>query len=406
MRRTLPAAAALALTATITALLPTVSAHAQTGSPAAQPVQAAASAVTPGVPAAEGHELPAPTGRLPTGVTTLHLTDRDRPDPWVPEERRELMVSLWYPAVLPSAIRAPYMSEAESKVYVESILRDMNGGELPADPPLPMDLFHTVRTHSTVDALPLPTPRGLPLVILSPGFGMPRATLTGLAEELASRGYAVAAVGHNHEAHGTGLPDRTTDCVPCARPDFPKVGAVRAEDVSFVLDELTARGRTPGRGVRLDAGRVAMVGHSAGGFSTIPAMLRDARIKAAVDMDGNFHFPNDTPLDRPLLLLGRPSHVPGGPDTSWDRDWPEFTGWKRWLTVDATAHLSFTDMAPLGKSVGIPMQPMDGDRADRVVRAYVGAFLDTHLRGRPSALLDGPDPRFPEVRFHRSEGAS
>ncbi|WP_405851395.1 alpha/beta hydrolase [Streptomyces sp. NBC_00090] len=343
--------------------------------------------------------LPEPTGRHPVGLTTLHLRDESRADPWVPSVDRELMVSLWYPAAKPSAAPAPYMTAAESAEYTASTGLG-----------LPPDLFTTVTTHATLGAEPVRLRGGLPLVVLSPGFGMPRATLSGLAEELASRGYTVAGIGHNYEAHGIGFPDgRTTPCVACENPDFPRVGAVRAEDVSFVLDELTGKftgeppaGRTPGkRGPLIDERRIAMVGHSAGGFSTIPAMLGDARIRAAVNMDGNFRFPNDTPLNRPVLMLGKPSHVPGGQDPSWDETWSELTGWKRWLSVDGTDHLSFTDLAPLAKQLGRPLQELDGDRVDTLTRAYVGAFVDTHLRGRDARLLDGPSARFPEVRFHQ-----
>ncbi|MFL6055280.1 MAG: hypothetical protein ACJ72W_20610 [Actinoallomurus sp.] len=42
--------------------------------------------------------LPAPTGPYAVGATSLHLVDRSRPDPWRPAERRELMVSVFYPA--------------------------------------------------------------------------------------------------------------------------------------------------------------------------------------------------------------------------------------------------------------------------------------------------------------------
>ena len=43
--------------------------------------------------------LPAPTGDLSVGTTSLHLVDTSRPDPWVPNVPfRELMVQLWYPA--------------------------------------------------------------------------------------------------------------------------------------------------------------------------------------------------------------------------------------------------------------------------------------------------------------------
>ncbi|MDV5143512.1 alpha/beta hydrolase [Streptomyces sp. SBC-4] len=338
--------------------------------------------------------LPAPSGAQPIGSTTVHLEDEGRADPWVPSEDRQLMVSLWYPAAKPSSTPAPYMTAAESREYAA-------GTGLG----LPPDLFTSVTTHATADAEPVRRRGELPLVVLSPGFGLPRATLSGLAEELASRGYVVAGIGHNYEAHGISFPDgRTTPCVACENTDFPRVGAVRAEDVSFVLDELTGDrlgGRTAGKvGALVDEDRVAVVGHSAGGFSTIPAMLRDARITAGVNMDGNFRFPNDTPLDRPVLMLGKPSHVPGGQDPTWDETWHELTGWKRWLSVDRTEHLSFTDLAPLARQLGTPLQDLDGARVDAVTRAYVVAFVDTHLRGRYVPMLDGPSARFPEVRFH------
>jgi dienelactone hydrolase len=331
--------------------------------------------------------LPEPGGDHPIGMVTLHLEDRDRVDPWMPDEHRELMVSVWYPARKPSGTPSTYMTAAESRMYLEA-----------ADIPVPPDLLNTVVTHSTVGAKPAPTHTARPLVLLSPGFGMPRATLTGLAEELASRGYIVAGIGHNHEADGITFPDgHTTGCVICANPDYAKVGAVRAADVSFVLDELT--GRSPAW--RIDTDRIAMIGHSAGGYSTIPAMLSDKRITAAVNMDGNFRYPNDTPLNRPMLMLGKPSHMPGGPDPTWDETWSELTGWKRWLSVDGMEHLSFTDVAPLAKQLDIPTQPLDGERCDAITRAYATAFADRHLRGRDQPLLDTPSAQYPEVRFHQ-----
>ncbi|MET9433076.1 alpha/beta hydrolase [Streptomyces sp. NPDC006551] len=334
--------------------------------------------------------LPEPTGNHPVGMTTMHLEDEGRADPWVPTEDRELMVSLWYPATKPSRTPASYMTTAESRKYGESTGLG-----------LPPDLFATVATHATVEAEPVRVRGGLPLVVLSPGFGMPRATLSGLAEELAGRGYAVAGIGHNFEAHGTTFPDgHTTACVACENTDFPRVGAVRAQDVSFVLDELTGEHSAWKGGALIDKGRIAMVGHSAGGFSTIPAMLRDPRVKAGANMDGNFRFPNDAPLNRPVLMLGKPSHVPGGQDPTWDQTWHELTGWKRWVSVDDTEHLSFTDLAPLAKQLGSPLQQLDGDRVDTITRSYVAAFLDTHLRGRNAPLLDGPSVQHPEVRFH------
>lgn len=346
---------------------------------------------TAGQPPLVRLELPRPTGSDPIGLTTIHLTDERRADPWVPTGKRELMVSLWYPARRPTDVPAAYMTAAESTTYITAT-------GYPLDP----KILSTVVTHATTGAPAVSTRAGLPLVVLSPGFGMPRATLSGIAEELACRGYAVAGIGHNYEADGISFPDGHTTGCEASNSEFPKLGAVRAVDVSFVIDELTRRRGELRSGVRIDASRIAMVGHSAGGFSTVPAMLRDPRIRAGLNIDGNFHFPNDTPLHRPYLMLGKQSHVPGA-ERTWDDTWRELTGWKRWLSVDGMEHLSFTDVAPLGKQAGIALQELDGDRAAVLTRAYVAAFADTQLRGRPAPLLDGPSELHPEVRFHRPE---
>jgi hypothetical protein len=89
--------------------------------------------------------LPEPTGPCPVGVTSLHLTDASRPDPWAPGvTARELMVSLWYPAVLPGGEPAQYMTPAESELQLNS--RGITG--------VPADALSTTRTNAAVDAAP------------------------------------------------------------------------------------------------------------------------------------------------------------------------------------------------------------------------------------------------------------
>lgn len=47
-----------------------------------------------------GVRLSEPSGRHAIGTVSLHLVDRSRADPWVAATSyRELMVSVWYPAV-------------------------------------------------------------------------------------------------------------------------------------------------------------------------------------------------------------------------------------------------------------------------------------------------------------------
>jgi hypothetical protein len=73
---------------------------------------------------------------------------------------------------------------------------------------------------------------------------------------------------------------------------------------------------------------------------------------------------------------------------------------KRWLVVAGAVHASFTDLALLADQTGIDTGAgLSGARSLDITRAYVRAFFDQHLRGRPQALLDQPSPRYPEVTF-------
>jgi dienelactone hydrolase len=366
-----------------------------------------------GAPAGQGPalRLPEPTGPCPAGTTSLHLTDTSRPDPWAAGAvARELMVSLWYPAVPSEGRRAPYMTPAESELQLAS--RSITG--------IPPDALSTVGTNAVSNAPPAGQQRSLPLVVLSPGFTSSRSTLTALAEDLASHGYVVAGIDHTYESHATAFPDgRVTTCLAREAPrrDRGEVAAGRAADVSFVLGELTGAHRAwPGAGL-IDPSRVAMAGHSAGGAAAIAAMLADPRIRAGIDMDGSTAAPiPDEGLARPFLFLGKQSnYTPGnggavttlldwklrrGAVITWERDWELLTGWKRWLVVAGAVHASFTDLALLADQVGIDIGAgLSGARSLDITRAYVRAFVDQHLRGMPQALLDQPSPRYPEVTF-------
>ena len=74
------------------------------------------------VPAGRGPApyLPEPTGPNLVGTVSVWLTDTSRPDPWVSGvNARELMVSLWYPAVPSDGRRARYMTPVESELQLE-----------------------------------------------------------------------------------------------------------------------------------------------------------------------------------------------------------------------------------------------------------------------------------------------
>ncbi|MDF2706356.1 MAG: hypothetical protein K0R62_2008 [Nonomuraea muscovyensis] len=336
--------------------------------------------------------LPAPTTGRPVGSDTLHLVDPGRPDPWVPDfGDRQLVVSVWYPAAEASGSPAPYMTAAESAAVLAPFTN------------VPPDALAKTRTHARTGAPPAAPKRGLPLVLVSPGHAFPRATMTSLGEELAGRGYLVAAVGHTHESVATTLPDgRTVGCVTCQKKMTPEWGATitasRVKDMRFVLDELLE-----GRWGRLvDRSRIGMAGFSLGGNTVSQVMAADRRVRAGINLDGSLmpRTPAE-PVRRPYLMLGtEANHTPAG-DESWPEFWPHVRGWKRWLTVSGTNHASFTDYAVLQAQVGLPAQELDGERAIAVTRTYVRSFFDRHLLRERRPLLDGPSRAYPEVRFWR-----
>ncbi|MEU6432304.1 alpha/beta hydrolase [Microbispora sp. NPDC046973] len=363
----------------------------------APPRTVAAAATAPSAAPTGAATLPAPTGPHPVGATTLYLKDTSRPDPWVPEVKaRDLMVTLWYPAQAGEGRRAPYMTAKESELTLKG--KNVTG--------VPYDALSRTRTNAFDGARPAGRKGGLPLVVLSPGFTMPRSTLTALAEELASRGYVVAGVDHTYENYATTFPDgRVAECVACDSDTDPgfgtKVAGVRAADVSFVLDRLTGPDATWEGSSLIDPHEIAMAGQSIGGAGAVAAMLKDTRVRAGIDMDGTTYarIPKGG-LSRPFLFMGSAGHRPAGRDNSWDRDWRLLTGWKRWLVLPGADHQSFTDVPLLAGALGIAVPgDLSAARAVEITRAYVGAFLDRHLRHEPQPLLDEPSPRYPEVRF-------
>ncbi|MFJ6618667.1 alpha/beta hydrolase family protein [Kitasatospora sp. NPDC091335] len=344
-------------------------------------------------------DLPAPTVGRPVGTTTLHLVDRDRPDPFAPVPApRELMVQFWYPARgTAGRPRAPYITPRVAAAIEQN---------LPLDPGTLTRVRPTARAGAPVH------PGPLPLLLLGHGRTGGRSNCTALAEELAAHGYLVASVDHTYDAAAVEFPDGrlVRSVLPENPPDWDAAEreeiAVRVADLRFVTGELTGC-RLP---FRVDPDRIGVLGHSMGGATAAEALRQDPRLRIGLDLDGGL-FGSPVPelgLDRPFLLLtALDDH-----DT-WQRWREHHHAWGRQLRTLGAGHLSFTDLPhtaapghladhlPAGAYASL-LGTIAPARATALTRAYVLAFADRFLRDRPAPLLDGPSPRHPEIEFHWS----
>jgi predicted dienelactone hydrolase len=113
-------------------------------------------------------------------------------------------------------------------------------------------------------ARPAPSGTGYPLVIVPHGYSNDPDAMTWLTENLASKGYVVAAIRHDDPP----ITDRTLFAQPLMR---------RPLDIAFVAQSLQS---TLGAERLIDPARTALIGYSMGGYGVLTAA------GATLDPDG------------------------------------------------------------------------------------------------------------------------
>ncbi|NNH71383.1 hypothetical protein HLB23_16180 [Nocardia uniformis] len=331
---------------------------------------------SPAVPPVVTISLPHVTGDMPVGVTDVHLLDPDRPDPWNADQRRELMVRIWYPATDSDTEPAePWIAPGALQAQISDL----------AGLGIAQGAYIFGPGHSRHDAPVRTTDGPFPALLFSPGMGDPAGLSTAQAEDLASHGYLVAAINHTYEAFAVRFPDGRAErtVVPLDSP--PEMLSdvllpVRVADTRFVLDQLTeiTKGtRTIGGAVDLMGGvdltRVGMFGHSLGGATTAQAMYDDPRIRAGVNLDGPLlgSVVADG-LDRPLLMLGNDNPRWLNRE-NWEPVWPNSSGVKIPLRLSGTEHMSFNDVGLI-----LPQLTANGLLPTATTQSIVGGVDPAH----------------------------
>ncbi|MBZ0289047.1 MAG: hypothetical protein K8I30_15620 [Anaerolineae bacterium] len=383
--------------------------------------------------------FPPLTGQYPVGKVDYYLHDESRPEIFseAPDDLRELMVTIYYPADVPEGVSPAPFTEGALKTAVADVLR------------LPGFFQDTVRPQSFTNVAIASDTARFPVLIFSPGMGFMPLLYTPTLEEVASQGYIVVALSHPYSTSATVFPDgrviKSTaefgsralsqiTATAANEDEFAavvnRIGDVWAGDIRFTLDQLERmNAEDPFLTGRLDLSRVGVFGHSMGGGAAVEALHDDQRFLAAINMDGTLVGDSAWEgINRPVMLMLSDEQVSLTTDTliqaGATAENAEFIVTRGKMTVqtvyengapgylfvlDGSKHVTYTSGSALAAALafGAPADAfgsIPAERANHIINAYIVSFFDQHLNGEAAPLLAAPSSAYPEVTFESRGG--
>lgn len=357
--------------------------------------------------------LPAPTGPFAIGTRVLHLVDKSRSDTAFASGHRELMIQAWYPTDVQNGAHAPYRRRAETTLL--------------------SSYMAVLKSHSFLDVAFARKNAPHPLLLFNPAWGGQRTQNTYMVEELASHGFIVVAIDHTHNSIPIAFPDGQVLNLSDPQGVHDPVTSVlqeqvayydhelkqQADDDLFVLDEVLKQNADPASPWfgTIDTARIGDLGHSFGGAVAVEAAFRDARIRAALNLDGwNFGELGNAPLRKPLMLMYEDSAPPTGafrvahdpavvrvPLDTWDaqnvqRTLIESGGYM--LSIRGASHFNYADRglySPIRKLT--EAGPIKPERVHTIANRYTLAFFSEVLNGVRQPILHQAGSPYAEVTF-------
>jgi dienelactone hydrolase len=334
-------------------------------------------------------EIPAPGGAFVVSQTIFRWVDTSRPEVLTadPNDFREVVAMVWYPAEPGTGVKAGYFPHLAS-------LSDamIQSGEVE-----PWEVFglRFIRSESLLDASLVKAERPYPVVILSPGNGTNIEFYTSLASEIASHGYIVVGVNHPYDVAAVELSagrvapydkEQWLLDAEAHQAHITERIKVRTVDVLFTLeqlDDVNSTGRFAGI-MNLDS--VAVAGHSLGGITASEACKANRRFKACLNFDGlqkggPFSMEETAvPPEQPFLFLTKESQLHPKLLERFESMSESY-----WVVVHGASHQSFSDGPLLQPSLS--PGPGHADQLMSLIRKYTLAFLDQTLKRQPNPLL-------------------
>ncbi|MDR0266892.1 dienelactone hydrolase family protein [Paenibacillus sp.] len=345
-----------------------------------------------------------PTGPFMVGTSLYHWVDDRREELFTkdPNDRRELMVQIYYPA--------GDKGEGNREPFIRNAHEVAKG--LEADVSVPafvLGHLNLVKSNAFTEARLSDAENRYPVLIFSHGLNGFRNQNTFEVEELASQGYIILCIDHAYDAAATVYPGGRTAYFQSANltdlADRDRHIKLWQEDTAFVLDQVEKlnRGDVDDRFTgRIDTSRIGMFGHSYGGATAAQMLVEDTRIKAAINMDGLLYGSNmpDTGIGKPFLSMSAEIIDDPLEDSMVVkvRNERALAGGGMSMVIPHTDHTSFTDfhlISPLLRSPG-----EDPRRVHRIINEFSLDFFDLYVKQTgDSSALERLAAKYPEVNF-------
>ena len=366
-------------------------------------------------------DIPRPSGPYSIGRVTFAWSDRSRLETMSGNqgEHRELLVHIYYPADAsahgPEAVYFPHLEEQEryeDHHFGNGFFRNEWGPAYAA--------LSSTHTHAREGVRLARGRTKFPVVVFSHGGGIPVLFYSAILENLASQGYVVAAVEHTYDGDVVVFPDghiieqagwdQDPQRSPQMQAEFHRARyEAGAQDNIFVLAQLARMnaGSTDRRfHGRLDLARVAAVGHSLGGKTSVFTCAREPQFQACINLDGDLDTGEQYPaVSQPVMAIygGFPPRQPGEPDEKFAQRQSSFSRYLKSLvtkfdrisspdacmalfSTSGFSHFVYFDM-PTAQATGPWITTEEEwERNKQIINTVLLAFLQEHLQGEKGAL--------------------
>ncbi|QCK16132.1 alpha/beta hydrolase family protein [Mangrovivirga cuniculi] len=368
--------------------------------------------------------LPKPTGPYQVGTQMVHFkTNMDESITKDPSDKRELMIKVWYPSNANT-------SSLEGEKYIDNASR-VGFATKYGLPPSALNYLDYVKTYA-YNEIPV-AEKKYPVLIFSHGYGSKATGYYALLTEIASHGYVIINMNHTFESLGVTFPDGRQEYFDYSfqneissgsmeviepvinafrkgldyeqRHPIVKVAAINyfegdiqdrwANDMQITIDQLEEWNSKGLLKDKLELDKIGVIGHSVGGGSVGKVALRDHRVKAAVNLDGNQWGE----------LIDSIHHIPF---LYVSADWPEdhedinshiyinkSTDYFYEIKLLNSGHPDFMDipfMVPVNSLAGTG--EIDPYLGTEIITKLTTAFFDKHLKNSQAASLKELDKKY------------